>query len=164
MADIVDNDTRSRMMAGIRARDTKPEMIVRRGLHKAGFRARLYPREIPGKPDLVFRKYNALVLVNGCFWHGHACPLFKWPSGPRAEFWREKIRGNIERDRQNLNSYIEAGWRVAIVWECALKGRKRLECPHVLEALASWLHGDDRVLTISHEGVIPFLYGQSQGS
>lgn len=153
MADIVDSDTRSRMMAGIRGRDTKPEMIVRRGLHRAGFRARLHPRSIPGKPDLVFRKYGALVLVNGCFWHGHDCPLFKWPGGPRADFWRAKIRANIWRDQQNLDTYLASGWRVAIVWECALKGRARLEQLQVIDGLAGWLRGHDSALTISHEGV-----------
>ncbi len=117
MTDVVDKKTRSRMMAGIQNKDTRPEFVIRHGLHKAGFRYRLHSNLLPGTPDMVLKKYRALILVNGCFWHRHECHLFKWPGGPRADFWREKIESNAKRDRRNLEAYLESGWRVAIIWE-----------------------------------------------
>ena len=108
------------MMAGIRAKDTKPEMIVRRGLHAMGFRFRLHARELPGNPDLVLAKYRAVIFVNGCFWHGHECPLFKWPK-TREEFWREKIGRNKRNDLTNAAKIAELGWRNLTVWECRIK-------------------------------------------
>jgi DNA mismatch endonuclease (patch repair protein) len=93
MADVVTPDVRSRMMSGIRSTGTRPEMILRRGLHRAGFRYRLHVRNLPGKPDLVFPRYNAVIFAHGCFWHGHDCHLFKWPS-TRRDFWQAKIARN----------------------------------------------------------------------
>lgn len=138
MADIVTPDVRSRMMSGIRGKDTRPEMIVRRALHAAGFRYRLHDKRLPGKPDLVFPKYRAVVFVHGCFWHGHDCHLFKIPA-TRTDFWRAKIHGNVERDRKAVEKLNGAGWRVGTVWECALKGKTRLAAEDVLRLLASWL-------------------------
>ena len=101
MADVVDSAVRSRIMSNIRGKDTRPEMTVRRGLHARGFRYRLHDRRLPGRPDLVFPRCHALILVHGCFWHGHNCHLFRWPES-RAEFWRGKINGNKARDAVNL--------------------------------------------------------------
>ena len=137
------------MMSGIRGKNTKPEMVIRRGLHRAGFRYRLHSSGLPGRPDLVLAKYNVLVLVNGCFWHGHDCHLFKWPSGSRAQFWREKISGNVERDARNMNAYKNSGWRVAIVWECSLKGKFRSESVQVITRLAEWICGTGKYLEIT---------------
>lgn len=125
-------------MAAICGKDTVPELIIRRGLHAKGFRYRLHGRALPGKPDMVFAQYRAVVFVHGCFWHGHDCPLFKWPRS-REEFWRKKIGGNQARDARNQSALRSAGWRVATVWECALKGRGRLQISDVTEALATWL-------------------------
>lgn len=147
MADIVPAGVRSRMMAGIRGRDTKPELILRRGLHGLGFRYRVSPGNVPGKPDLVFPKYRAVLLVHGCFWHGHDCHLFRWPSS-REEFWRAKIGRNRERDAEVRQQLVRDGWRVATVWECALKGRERLEPRAVIETVAAWLRGDGDLLEI----------------
>ncbi|PKQ09199.1 MAG: very short patch repair endonuclease [Alphaproteobacteria bacterium HGW-Alphaproteobacteria-12] len=147
MPDVVDTKTRSRMMAGIRGIDTKPEMLVRRGLHLRGFRYRLHVKELPGKPDLVFRSKKAVVFINGCFWHGHNCRLFKWPSS-RVDFWRQKISGNQARDIRNTEQLLEAGWRVLIIWECALKGRERLPVDTVLERAAVWLRKGARFTEI----------------
>lgn len=130
MPDVVDAATRSRMMAGIRGKDTKPEMIVRRALHARGFRYRLHNRDLPGCPDLVFPKYRAVIFVHGCFWHGHGCKVFKWPK-TRPEFWREKIEGNRIRDRSAAARLKRQGWRVIRVWECQLRVRDR--SPVVLE-------------------------------
>ena len=107
-------------MSGIRGEDTRPELIVRRGLHARGFRYRLHDRKLPGKPDLVFPGPKAVILVHGCFWHGHGCHLFKWPAS-RIEFRKEKISGNRERDAGNLARLRDAGWRVLVIRECALK-------------------------------------------
>ncbi len=137
-ADTVTPDVRSRMMAGIRGSNTKPEMAIRSELHRLGFRFRIHRRSLPGKPDLVFPKYRAVIFVHGCFWHGHGCHLFKWPK-TRSEFWRQKIHSNIERDDRHLSALTNAGWRVATIWECALKGRMRLSPGVVAERCAAWL-------------------------
>lgn len=141
MADIVSPSVRSRMMASIRGKDTKPEMAVRRGLHKLGFRFRLHRRCLPGKPDLVFARHQAVIFVHGCFWHGHGCPLFKWPAS-RREFWREKIVANQGRDQNSSGHLVAMGWRVCVVWECALKGPCRLPLEVVLETCADWLRSN----------------------
>ncbi|WP_436398103.1 very short patch repair endonuclease [Roseobacter sp. S98] len=134
-------------MSRIRAENTKPEMAVRRGLHAAGFRYRLHVRSLPGRPDIVLRRYGAVVFVHGCFWHGHDCALFSWPA-TRPEFWREKIGRNRDRDAQQTAALLDAGWRVATVWECALKGRLRLPEGVVPERLEQWLRSDARILEI----------------
>src|SRR5690606_25791969 len=116
LPDIFTPEVRSRMMAGIRSTDTKPELMLRKGLHALGWRYRLHARGLPGKPDLVFPARRAVIFANGCFWHGHDCHLFKWPRS-REEFWRAKIAGNIVRDLRNRDQLVAAGWRVADVWE-----------------------------------------------
>lgn len=151
MADIVTPEVRSRMMSGIRGTDTKPEMILRKGLHALGFRFKLHDKSLPGKPDLVFPKYHAVIFANGCFWHAHDCHLFKWPKS-RESFWREKIGGNQERDRKTAAELRENGWRILRVWECALKGRTRINLEFVLERSALWLRGNDQEMDIrGHE-------------
>ena len=130
-------------MSGIRGRDTKPELLLRKGLHAMGFRYKLHDKSLPGKPDLVFPRYRAVILVNGCFWHGHDCHLFKWPKS-REDFWREKIKSNIDRDRLVTSQLEEQGWRVLRVWECALKGRTRIGLDEVLEDSALWLIGQEQ--------------------
>lgn len=135
-------------MSGIRGKDTKPELIVRQGIHKRGFRYSLHNRNILGRPDLVFPKYEAMVLVHGCFWHGHDCHLFKWPGGERASFWRKKIVGNMRRDSSQLEEYRRQGWRVAIIWECSLKGKTRIGNEEVVERLATWLRGTENFLEV----------------
>lgn len=117
MTDVVDKATRSRMMSGIRGKNTKPEMIVRRYLHRHGFRYRLHDRRLPGHPDIVLPKYGAVVFVHGCFWHKHDCPRFVWPK-TRKEFWAEKIKGNVTRDHRNEALLAQQGWKVFVVWEC----------------------------------------------
>jgi len=139
VADIVDKKTRSRMMAGIKGKNTKPELVIRRGLHKRGFRYRLHDKRLRGKPDIVFIGLRAVIFVHGCFWHGHNCPLFKWPS-TRAEWWREKIEKNRARDVRVRTELKALGWRQARVWECALKGKYRRDPDEVIDELAVWLN------------------------
>ena len=151
MADIVDRETRSRMMSGIQGKNTRPEMLVRQGLHARGYRYRLHGKALAGRPDLVFRSRRAVIFVNGCFWHGHHCHLFKWPS-TRQEWWREKINGTRRRDRIARATLNEQSWRVLTVWECALKGRYRLQPDEVIELAARWLDSDDPLHEIRGTG------------
>ncbi|GIO14756.1 very short patch repair endonuclease [Cohnella xylanilytica] len=141
MSDIVSPETRSRMMAGIKGKDTKPEMILRTGLHKLGFRFRLHDRKLPGKPDMVFPRYKAVIFANGCFWHGHNCHIFKWPSS-NQEFWEAKIKRNQKIDREHNQRLQEMGWRIGVVWECALKGKYRINSEEVIVLCAQWLESD----------------------
>ena len=136
--DIVDAATRSRMMAGIRGKDTKPEMIVRRGLHALGFRYRLHDRNLTGVPDLVFPRLKAVIFVHGCFWHRHSCGLFRLP-GSRKDFWENKLTRNQARDAEVQTILMSEGWRVLNIWECALRGRDRLSVDDVISHAAKWL-------------------------
>lgn len=138
MVDIVDAATRSRMMASIKGKNSQPEMILRRGLHARGFRYRLHDRRLPGSPDLVFPGYHAVIFIHGCFWHGHNCHLFRLPT-TRREFWQAKIEGNRIRDETTEAALLADSWRVLTIWECALKGRKRLLVDNVLDRTAAWL-------------------------
>jgi len=146
-ADIVSPAKRSRMMSGIRSKNTKPELLIRSALHREGFRFRLHRKDLPGHPDLVLPRYNAIVFVHGCFWHGHDCHLFRLPSA-RQEFWKEKIGNNRVRDQKQHTALLEAGWRNATLWECALKGRTRLSLSEVVETFSFWLKSDEQVLEI----------------
>jgi DNA mismatch endonuclease (patch repair protein) len=140
--DVVDAEARSRMMSGIRGKNTKPEILVRSLLHRQGFRFRLHVRELPGKPDIVLPRYHAAIFVHGCFWHGHDCPLYKLP-GTRPDFWQEKIDRNRASDRRAQESLLAAGWRVAVVWECALRG-PGADIGQVAQRLAAWLRSNER--------------------
>ncbi len=140
MPDVHDRATRSRNMAAVKGKDTKPELLIRRGLHGLGYRYRIQAKDLPGRPDLVFPKYNAVLFVHGCFWHGHACPLFRLPA-TRTEFWRNKITSNVRRDQKALAALQSQGWRAATVWECALRGRHSLPPPGLLADISTWLQG-----------------------
>ena len=128
MLDVVDKATRSRMMSGIQGKNTAPEFIVRKYLHGRGLRFRLHAKELPGKPDLVFPKYKAIIFVHGCFWHQH--PGCRYASKPktRSEFWHNKLSANVKRDRHQIEALAELGWRVFVIWECELQeGNPRLQ-------------------------------------
>jgi DNA mismatch endonuclease (patch repair protein) len=128
------------MMSGIRGRNTKPEILIRSLLHRQGFRFRLHVRNLPGKPDIVLLRYHAVIFVHGCFWHGHDCPLFKWPK-TRPEFWHEKIGRNQANDNLVYKALIAAGWRVGVVWECAIRGAEK-DLENVTRRLGNWLRSD----------------------
>ena len=141
LADVLTPEQRRLNMSRIQGTDTKPEILLRRALHRCGLRYRLYSRDLPGRPDLVFPRYRAVVFVHGCFWHGHCCPAFRWPKG-NSMFWQRKIKRNIERDWQTRQNLLAQGWRVMTVWECAFRGRRRMSADVVASAVADWLeHG-----------------------
>lgn len=139
MVDVVDPVTRSRMMSGIRGKNTRPELFLRKALHRAGFRYRLHDKELPGKPDLVLPKYRAVIFVHGCYWHRHeGCHWCSVPTS-NADFWSEKFRNNVERDRRQVALLREAGWRVGIVWECALRSGGSA----AIESTINWIRSDE---------------------
>jgi DNA mismatch endonuclease, patch repair protein len=147
MADIVSREVRSRMMSGIRGKNTKPEMLIRKELHRLGFRYRLHVKSLPGKPDIVLPRYRAAIFVHGCFWHGHDCHLFKWPKS-RCEFWKAKIERNRELDSAANNALEDMGWRQATIWECAIKGRRQLQLETVIQSCTEWLESDQPSIEI----------------
>lgn len=121
MADVVDAVTRSRMMSGIRGKDTKPELLVRRGLHAKGLRYVLGGRGLPGRPDLVFPAKRTVIFVHGCFWHRHAGCKYSYVPKSRHDFWAEKFETNVQRDRVQSLQLRNLGWQVLTVWECELR-------------------------------------------
>lgn len=137
-------------MSGIRGKNTKPEIQVRKLLHAAGYRFRLHRKDLPGKPDIILPRYRVAILVHGCFWHGHEnCHLFRLPKS-RTEFWEQKISGNIERDNKNQAALIDKGWRVLLVHECALKGKQKIGAAELTDMLSHFIeNGTLGILEIS---------------
>ena len=145
MTDIVDVATRSRMMSGIRARNTRPEIAVRRALHARGFRFRLHDHRLPGSPDIILPKFHATIFVHGCFWHRHeGCKFASTPS-TRPEFWEAKFQGNKQRDNRNLEELLSLGWRVATIWECALRLNGWDE---IMDEVGLWLRSEGNRLVV----------------
>jgi DNA mismatch endonuclease (patch repair protein) len=139
VTDVVDSKTRSRMMSGIRAKDTKPELVLRKALHARGFRYRLHDRSLAGRPDLVLPRYRAVVLIHGCFWHQHEGCRYATSPSTRPDFWQAKFDANRRRDAEVFISLTEQGWRVATIWECAL--RRSTQASATSELVADWLTG-----------------------
>jgi DNA mismatch endonuclease, patch repair protein len=139
--DVMTTEQRRHNMSRIRGRDTKPELQLRRALHAVGMRFRLHAAGLPGRPDIVLPRHRAVILIHGCFWHGHECPLFRIPT-TRREFWTNKIRGNRERDQRSAKALREAGWRVLIVWECNLKGPGRRPLADVVDLCVAFIRGE----------------------
>ena len=131
-------------MAAIKGRNTGPEMIVRRLLHAAGFRFRLHRKDLPGRPDLTLKKWNAVLEENGCFFHAHDCNMFQKAPSRNAEFWATKLAGNVERDRRNAEAIEALGIRRLVVWQCALTGKMKLSRDDLLAQIAGWLRGADK--------------------
>lgn len=150
MPDVLTREQRRLNMSRIRGKDTRPELMLRRGLHARGFRYRIHDRRLPGSPDLVFPQHLAVIFVHGCFWHGHDCPAFRMPA-TRPEFWAEKIAANRARDARDVASLRAAGWRVLVVWECSLKGPRRLERDAVLARAAEFVRAGTSMAQIQGE-------------
>jgi DNA mismatch endonuclease (patch repair protein) len=147
MADIVSSSKRSEMMAGIKSKDTKPEMIIRKELHKKGFRYRLHAKDLPGNPDLFLRKYNAAIFVHGCFWHVHNCHLFKL-SKTRTAFWKKKLEDNKKRDDRNISILLNNNYRVCVIWECAIKNINDDAMSKVIDTITVWIQTDNEYLEL----------------
>lgn len=140
-------EARRRNMAAVRGKNTKPELLVRSSLHKRGFRFSLHRKDLPGNPDIVLPKWHAAVLVHGCFWHGHRCDLFVIPK-TRREFWLKKISGNVTRDLRAEQELQRTGWRVAVIWECALKGKHKLPDDQPFQILDEWLRSSSQIIHV----------------
>lgn len=139
--DTVDKPTRSKIMSRVRGKDTSPELIIRKALHKRGFRYRLQVKDLPGRPDLVLPKYRAVLFVNGCFWHRHGCHMSTIPR-TKQDYWDKKFMENIKRDQRVLQELRSAGWRVLLIWECSLKGKTKLGVESVIARTIEWLVSD----------------------
>ena len=146
MADVFSTEKRSEVMGLIRAKDTKPEKIVRSYLHRAGFRFRLHKKALPGTPDLWLPKYNAAIFVNGCYWHRHRRCKFAYTPKQNRDFWESKFSGNMARDEQNQSELLNQGIRVLIIWECSL--RTGGDCTDSLSKIDKWLRSPSEYLNI----------------
>ncbi|WP_306467342.1 very short patch repair endonuclease [Limimaricola sp. G21655-S1] len=125
-------------MSAVGQKNTGPEMRLRSALHKRGVRFRLHDRKLPGSPDLVLPKYRSVIFVHGCYWHRHGCYRSTTPKS-RKEFWAEKFEANVARDRRDADRLIDLGWRVLVVWECALIGKTACSPEEVGERVHAWL-------------------------
>ena len=130
-------EQRRRNMSRIRSRNTRPELLLRKPLHAVGLRYRLHDKKLPGTPDIVLSGRRAVIQVHGCFWHGHGCPMSVTPA-TNTEFWIEKIGRNRQRNLAAEAALVNAGWRVLVVWECALTGRARRPVGEVVEMVQGW--------------------------
>jgi DNA mismatch endonuclease (patch repair protein) len=146
MSDVVDKKTRSRMMSGIKGKNTKPELLIRSALHKDGFRFRIHVNDLPGKPDLVLKKYNATIFIHGCFWHKHNCKFFKLPKS-RTDFWLEKLNKNLENDNLNMKKLSDLGWRICIIWECSIRNAK-YDINSIKNQVENWLKSESGFLEV----------------
>jgi len=149
VTDIVDQQTRSRMMSGIRGTNTKPELALRRALHARGFRFRLHASSVYGRPDLVLPKHRAVVFVHGCFWHRHEGCRYTTNPATRPEFWRAKFEASVARDSAVRRKLLEDRWRVATVWECALRKPEQVEAS--AEGVSIWLLSAAKQIEIGDE-------------
>jgi DNA mismatch endonuclease (patch repair protein) len=150
--DIVNSKKRSEMMSGIRSKNTKPEILIRKGLFNSGYRYRMNDKKVFGKPDIVLKKYNAVIFIHGCFWHGHiGCGNFKIPS-TNKQFWEDKIDTNRKRDSEVLNYLRAQGWRICIIWECSIRGKEQLLLiDKTIKNISDWLLSDNIWLEITSE-------------
>lgn len=138
-------------MSNIRSKNTRHEVEIRKALHAAGLRYRLHRKDLPGSPDITFPRYRAAVFVHGCFWHGHDCHLFRWPSS-NSDRWKRKIRGNQLRDATSAARLLASGWRVCTIWECALRGRGKRTKQDVIDTAADWIRGREQFLELRGVG------------
>lgn len=138
MVDVHTPDVRSKNMRAIRSANTKPELVLRKALHAAGFRYRLTKKDLPCKPDIVLTKYQTAIFVHGCFWHGHSCKYFRLPQS-RPEFWSNKINQNKVRDLNATSKLIQYGWKIVVVWECALRPSSGIGIAEVVRQVSGFL-------------------------
>ena len=152
MADVHDKATRSKNMRAIGTRDTAIEKRLAGLLGQAGFDFRVQDAALAGRPDFVIDQYRCILFTHGCFWHHHDCYLFKVPA-TRTGFWLEKIGKNVERDKRDIDALLSQGWRVMVVWECALRGRLKLSDVELTERLEEWICGGGQTAPIDTQGI-----------
>jgi len=156
MADVHKPEVRSRNMRAIRTQDTAIEQRLASLLHQLEIDYRVQDKTLPGKPDFVLPDYRAIIFVHGCFWHHHHCHLFKLPA-TRTEFWSTKIAGNVARDKRHLSALNHDGWKVLLVWECALRGKTRLTEQALQSRLEEWICAAESHAEIDEWGIHPLL-------
>lgn len=137
MADRLDTQRRSQNMAAIKSRNTEPELIVRKALHRLGYRFRLHRKDLPGSPDIVLPKFKAAIFVHGCFWHRHFGCKYAYTPKSRVDFWEKKFAQNVLRDEKAVHALRGAGWRVLVIWECSTKDKDQVK-----EAIQNFLAPD----------------------
>lgn len=153
--DVVNQETRSRMMAAVKGRNTRYELAIRKRLFSKGFRYRINNKKLPGKPDIVMQKHNAAIFINGCFWHYHGCHISNLPKS-RTEWWRKKLEGNRQRDIKNLEALLSDGWRVLIIWECSFRRpglHKESEFDRISDIASGFILSDVEFLEILAPGM-----------
>ena len=151
MTDVLTTEQRHLNMKNIKGRNTKPELLIRQGLHRRGLRFRLNNSNLPGKPDLILPRHGVVVFIHGCFWHGHDCPMFHLPE-TRREFWRNKIESTKIRDLKVHSELLVLDWRILTVWECSMRGKNRMPPDSLIDSCVDFIHSQARtqVLTGQH--------------
>lgn len=152
MADVHSSETRSKNMRAIRTRDTSIELRLAELLTELGLSYRVQDKALPGRPDFVLNNYRTVIFVHGCFWHRHHCHLFKVPA-TRTAFWMGKIDSNVARDKRYIAELRDAGWKVLVVWECALRGKTRLEEDAMAARLEEWICAGEGAGEIDGQGI-----------
>lgn len=132
---------RSKAMAAVRSHNTKPEFIIRKLLSKNGYGYRLHYKKLPGSPDIVLTKYKVAIFINGCFWHHHGCHISHIPKS-NATFWLNKIKRNLKRDKKNVTALLGMGWRVLIIWECAVSTHSKLESKDLFKKIVAFINSN----------------------
>lgn len=150
--DVHTPDIRSKNMRSIRSMNTKPELLIRQLLHRNGYRFRLSPKYVCGRPDLWLKKWNTAIFVHGCFWHLHDCLSFRWPK-TNETFWKNKLTKNKERDKKTTEKLLREGKRVLIIWECAVKGRQNLPQDLLKLLIITWLKSGVQYAELTPEGL-----------
>lgn len=154
MTDVLRPEDRRLNMSRIRGKNTKPELLVRRGLHSRGIRYRLHGRSLPGRPDLVFPRFHTVAVVHGCFWHSHACTRSKIPE-TNADFWMHKLAANAVRDRKAIDEVKAEGWRILAIWECSLRGSRRHNIVLLIEQCCHFIRSSREVVCELSENDMP---------
>ncbi|NDV24331.1 very short patch repair endonuclease [Desulfovibrio sp. JC022] len=152
--DCFNKQKRSDVMRCIKSKDTKPEIFIRKGLHRRGYRYRLHRKDLPGTPDLVLPAYKSVIFVHGCFWHMHSCAYFKLPKS-NTEYWTDKLEKNVKRDKRDIDALLDSGWRILIVWECAIKNCSDIEKANTLDEVELFLKDNSVFAEISKDSCQP---------
>jgi len=150
MTDVHTKKIRSKNMAAIKGKNTKPEIKIAEALRERKIKFKVHVKELPGNPDFVLKDFGTVIFVQGCFWHEHHCNLFHWPK-TRKKFWKEKIHKNLLRDKRNEGLLKQEGWWVLKIWECALKGKKKMDFDVLMDKVEHWIRYEKRNKSFSRK-------------